>query len=101
MQNKSNLDIDGNDPIVGAEFSSGEWGIEGRLLMSVLQMLSILFVNKAQHRQHWLQCWTLNPGPWTSRDIPPKPCPQPFVLLLLMKSNIACDSTNMYLIGVC
>jgi hypothetical protein len=101
MQNKSNLDIDGNDPIVSAEFSSGEWGIESRLPMSLPKMLSIVYVNNVQHRQYCLQCWTLNPGPWTSRDIPAHPCSQPFVLLLLMKSNIACDSMNMYLIRVC
>jgi hypothetical protein len=52
-------------------------------------MLAILFVNKAKHRQHCMQFWTLNPGPWNWRDIPLQPCPQPFVLLLFVKSNIA------------
>jgi hypothetical protein len=31
----SNLDINGIYPIVAAEFSSGEWGIESRFLMSL------------------------------------------------------------------
>jgi hypothetical protein len=101
MQNKRKLNLNENEPIIGGELSSVEWGIESRLPMSLPKMLSIVYVNNVQHRQYCLQCWTLNPGPWTSRDIPPKPCPQPFVLLLLMKSNIACDSMNMYLIAVC
>jgi hypothetical protein len=64
MQNKRKLNLNENEPIIGGELSSVEWGIESRLPMSLLpRMLAILFVNKAKHRQHCMQFWTLNPGP--------------------------------------
>jgi hypothetical protein len=99
MRNKRNLNHNGNDPIEFAEFSSEEWCTESRLPMSLSQ--TCLFVNKAKHRQHCLQCWTLNPEPCSLRDIPLESHPQPFVLLLFVKSSIAQDSVKMYLIRVC
>jgi hypothetical protein len=75
MQNKSNLDIDGNDPIVSAEFSSGEWGIDSRLLVSLPQKFKISLVNKTRHRQHGLQCWGLNPRSRTSSALLLELCP--------------------------
>jgi hypothetical protein len=38
---KGKLMVNGNGPIVGAEFSSGEWGIESRLHMLLPQMFTI------------------------------------------------------------
>jgi hypothetical protein len=56
------------------------WGlvIERRLLVSLQQLLTISFVNKAQHRQHCLQCWGMNTVPSTSSALLLELCPNNF-----------------------
>jgi hypothetical protein len=62
MENKEKLNVNGKDPNVGTEFSSGEWGILKAGATSLHQMLPIMFVSKAQDRTHCLQSSGLKPG---------------------------------------
>jgi hypothetical protein len=55
-----------NGHIIGAEFSSREWGFDSILPVSLPQKFKVSFVNKPQHRQYRLHCWGLNPRSRTS-----------------------------------